>query len=407
MFSTLFLADIASAIHNLTFTGMDVLDILFIAFLAYMAMQLLRETRSASVVVGVLSVVVIYLVAGALDLPLTHYVLQIFVGGFFILIAIVFQRELRRFFSSFGFFGIVRRTVIPSDSTVETIAHTCMKFAHTKIGAIMIFPGREQIDRFLEGGYRLNGEVSEPLLLSIFDTSSPGHDGAVVIEGPRLRRFGVHLPLAEQMEEVRQFGTRHRAALGIAERSDALVVVVSEEKGVVSVMQDGKRETMESYEDLRDKIQAFYSEKFSEYKVGATRRWVKQNAVFAGASLAIAVSIWFLGSPRFAVVQRNFVVSPEFHNAAPNLLVSDVVPQEIVVSLKGRSADFDSLPEGAVKAVLDLAPVNKEGWHQLLVTANEIKAPYNFSVVQVDPQRVQIYLSKYNPNDPAKSIKAQ
>ncbi|MEK7120286.1 MAG: DNA integrity scanning protein DisA nucleotide-binding domain protein, partial [Patescibacteria group bacterium] len=152
---------------------------------------------------------------------------------------IIFQKEIRRLLEIIGVWGIQRKMTVPADLTLLSVSEAARYFVSHKIGSLIVFPGQEPLERFLEGGTDLNGEVSTALLTSIFDDSSPGHDGAVIIKGNKLKKFAVHLPLGENIEAVKNFGTRHRAALGLAEKTDALCVVTSEEKGTISVARDG------------------------------------------------------------------------------------------------------------------------------------------------------------------------
>jgi len=386
-----------------TLDSLNFLDIFIIALLIYITIKLLRETHSISVVAGVLMLLGFYGLALLFDLPLTSLVLRSFFGVFLIIIAIIFQRELRRFFSTFGFLGVARRFMPPSEMVMKTVSHSVGRMASEKIGALIIFPGREQINRHLEGGNRLNGEISEPLLLSIFDKTSPGHDGATIIESNRIRKFAVHLPLAEQIEKVRHLGLRHRAALGLSERSDAFIIVVSEERGVISVVQNGKIMQMQDEAELRRRLLEFYKEKFPQLNLFNLSRWFVKNVLLLTISFIIALGIFSVVNSRFALVQRNFVVTPEFSNIPAEIIINDVSPQEVILTLKGRGSDFDVFKPESLRVLVDVGAlfnITKAGWHRVSITDKEIESPFNLSVIKIDPLSIRVQIIKKDSSVP-------
>ncbi len=272
----------------------DMLDVLVLTFLVYVCVRLLQETHSTPVVLGVATIVVLYAVSRFIGLPLTETILRTFLSTFLVVLAVVFQRELRRFFSFFGFFSGRTFSLPPSNEVITAVASTSFELIQRKLGALIVFPGREAIARNIEGGHELGGEISEPILLSIFDETSPGHDGAVVIQNDRISMFGVHLPLAEQVEKVRQFGLRHRAALGLSERSDALVIVVSQEKGKVSVAYQGGIRHVGGEQELIEMLTSFYAEKFPRSNAKYLLSWATRNALLLVLSFAIALGVWIV-----------------------------------------------------------------------------------------------------------------
>jgi len=397
-----FFGDILKSVINLS--SRDFLDIFIIALLIYIAIKLLRETHSISVVAGFLTLLGFYGLALLFDLPLTSLVLRSFFGVFLIIIAIVFQRELRRFFSTFGFLGVARRFMPPSEMTIEIVSHSIGRMASENIGALIVFPGREPIDRHLEGGQRLNGEISEPLLLSIFDKTSPGHDGATIIESNRIRKFAVHLPLAEQIEKVSRFGLRHRAALGLSERSDAFIIIVSEERGVISVAQNGMITQMRDEAELRGRLLEFYREKFPQRNLVNLSRWFAKNVLLLAISFIIALGIFSVVNSRFTLVQRNFVITPEFSNIPATVIISDIVPQEIALTLKGRGYDFDNFRPEDLRLMIDVGAVKNiatSGKHRVSVGSENVKLPFKLSVIKIEPSDIQIITKNISP-EPAK-----
>lgn len=387
-------------IRNFNLSGRDFFDILIIAFLIFLIIKLLRETHSISVVIGVLTLLGLYGAALIFDLPLTSLILQSFFGVFFIVVAILFQRELRRFFSTFGFSGIARRITPPPEAIIEIVSRSVSHMAREKIGALIIFPGREQIDRHLEGGYRLNGEVSEPLLLSIFDKTSPGHDGATIIENNRIKKFAAHLPLAEHIDDIKNFGLRHRAAVGLSERSDSFIIVVSEERGTINVALNGKLIRVEDGEKLKSKLIGFYAEKFPRLNLTNFFRWLFKDIAIFAISFLISFGIFFFVNSKFTFIQRNFFVVPEFFDIPADVVISNVVPQEIILTLKGRGSDFDAFRLEDLRIAIDIDAINnilKPGKHRVSINPKDIELPFKLSVVKIEPTDIQIITEKSSP----------
>ncbi len=386
-----------AALKSPNLESRDFLDIFIIAFLIFFVIKLLRETHSVSVVAGVFTLLGLYGIAIIFDLSLTNLVLRSVFGAFLIIIAIIFQKELRRFFSSFGFLEIAKSFIPPSEAIIGTVARSVANMARNKIGALIIFPGREPIERHLEGGYRLNGEVSEPLLFSLFDKTSPGHDGATIIEANRVKKFAVHLPLAEQIGKTRQFGLRHRAALGLSERSDALIIVVSEEQGDIKIVQNGKILPIDNEDKLKEKLAYFYAKKFPKRKAVYFSRWLVKNISLLVLSFAAALSIFTLVNSKFVFIQRNFAVTPEFTNIPPEILIKDVIPQEVILTLKARASDFEVFKPDNLRLEIDASIVDnilRPGKHRVPVAAKNVIVPFKFQLVKIEPASVQIQIAK-------------
>ena len=371
----------------------DWIDIIVIAALIYIVLRLLFEQRSISVAIGVLALGILYWAATFLGLPLTHLLLKTFFGFFIIFIAIIFQKELRRLFSFVGFFSFQRR-MPPAQATIETISQAAGKMSTRKIGALIVFPGRESISRHFEKGISLHGDISQELLLSIFSEETPGHDGAAIIQNNRILRFGVHLPLAEDAELGKFGGLRHRAALGLSERSDALTVVVSGETGSIDVTQNGAWEHCANEDELRAKLVRFSKNVLPDERTGHFSAWFRANAFMFLGSLAIAGFVWAIFSPDFAPTQKNFTVPLEFQNVPVGFVVQDVVPREAVITLQGQSSDFDSLAPQSLDVSVDLNFVKSPGWQTVPVTAKDVDAPLNFTVIKAGPPSIQVDIVK-------------
>ncbi|MFI5315083.1 MAG: diadenylate cyclase [Myxococcota bacterium] len=240
----------------------DALDVAIVALLLYTAMSWLRRAHAALAVIGLSLLGGVYLGARLLELTLTTWVFQ---GCFAVLalaFVVIFQDELRRGFEDLAAFAVARRgDRRPRLDTPDLLARSLADLAGAKIGALVVIEGTQQLDRHLQGGHELGGRLSPALLASLFDPHSPGHDGAVIVEDRNVTRFGVHLPLARGAAAPRGLGTRHSAAIGLSERSDALCLVVSEERGSVSAARNGELRSVGSEDELAKLVSSFYRER--------------------------------------------------------------------------------------------------------------------------------------------------
>lgn len=390
------------AFRNASFSSRDFFDVIIVALLVYTIVGFLRQTHSLPVFVGVFGLVTLYLITLFFDLPLTNLILKNIFAIFFIFLAIIFQKELRRFFSSFGSISFTRRKLLPSETTVDLVSNVVFEMARRKMGGIIVFPGREPIERYIEGGLPLNGVVSEELILSIFDETSPGHDGALIIEGNRVKKFAVHLPLADKIEKVKKFGLRHRAALGLSERTNAFIVVISEERQTVTIARNGELFSVFDKDDFKKQLTEFLEENFPTQKLNILKSFLARNILVFLFSLIISLVIWFLTNSQFTLVQKNFLVSPEIKNLSSEYLVSKISPPEITLTIKGRSFAFESLKKENLKILLDLSSIQKTGWHKLTISPSDIKLPIGFSLIKFEPKNISIQIiekSLYHPAD--------
>jgi diadenylate cyclase len=233
----------------LSYVGItDVLDIVLTSVLLYYLLLLIRGTRAVQILMGIIVLLAILGVANVLHLYLLVTILQLVVVGAAVTIPIVFQPELRRALEQIGRGGVFRidaddplsRVLTRAeDRALATIARAAFLLSRNKIGALVAIEQQSGLKEFHETGTQLDAQLSVELLLTIFTPRSPLHDGAVIVHDNRVVAAGCFLPLAEHSFTAR-VGTRHRAAIGLSEQTDAVVVVVSEESGGVSIARDGK-----------------------------------------------------------------------------------------------------------------------------------------------------------------------
>ncbi|MBI5140548.1 MAG: DNA integrity scanning protein DisA nucleotide-binding domain protein [Candidatus Vogelbacteria bacterium] len=272
----------------------NLVDISTTAIFIYAALVLLRKTRSIFIFRGIAILVAVYIVASFLGFKLTTFLFQAFFSFFVIILVVLFQRELRRFFENFSIIDLLNpfseaETEAPiKKSSIETLTNSIRYLAKKKIGALIVLTGRQRIDRFLDGGYAVDGIVSEPLILSLFDPRTPGHDGAVILETNLIKKFGVHLPLSENFKQFGNLGTRHTAGLGLSEKSDALIIIVSEERGTITIADQGKMKVV-TLDELTREVTSFLDDLHPESKETIFHTLIAHNKRDKLLSLATAI----------------------------------------------------------------------------------------------------------------------
>jgi diadenylate cyclase len=235
-------------LHDITATiGItDVVDIVATSVLIYYVLLLIRGTRAVQIITGLVVLATLLGLAELLHLYLLGAILQFLVLGAAVAVPIIFQPELRRALEQIGRGGLLHigeesnEWVRPEDKSITTLARAAFLLSRNKLGGLIVLEQQSGLKEFVESGTLLNAELSAELLLAIFMPRSPLHDGAVIVRYDILEAAGCFLPLAEQRLAERRVGTRHRAALGLTEQTDAVVIVISEESGAISIAREGK-----------------------------------------------------------------------------------------------------------------------------------------------------------------------
>lgn len=217
-----------------------VLDISILAFLLYKGYDLLVKTQAVQLIKGAGFLALVYGLAFFFRLSTLQWILNLLAPGLFIAIAIVFQPELRKIIMRLGQGEWFRLDSKPRLGQLEAVVTAAEILAEQKRGALVVFPRRINVKHVIDTGTRLNAELSSSLIITIFAYDGPLHDGALVVQNGRIAAAGCFLPLSEQQDIRKSFGTRHRAALGMSEETDAVVLIVSEETGAVSLAYDAK-----------------------------------------------------------------------------------------------------------------------------------------------------------------------
>ena len=250
---------LTAAVHVHDLNGLAVLDILILAVVIYQILLMIRGSRAVHMIVGVGALLLLHVLTrpGLLYLPAVHAVLGDLLLYIPLAIIVLFQNQWRQVLARVGRNPIAALVARKShDDIAEDIALAAVSLASKRLGALIVIERELGLRAFSETGITLDANVSYDLLVSIFQRSAPLHDGAVVVVGPRIRAACAYLPLTTDPNLSRTYGTRHRAAIGITEESDAVAIVVSEQRGVVSFCEAGKIEEDLSARDLMLRLEA-------------------------------------------------------------------------------------------------------------------------------------------------------
>jgi uncharacterized protein (TIGR00159 family) len=231
----------------------EALDILLVAAIYAYIIHLVRGTRAVAVIYGLVLVLLVYYLSNELGLYSLNWLLTNFLGSIVLIIIILFQGDLRRALAQMGAGRFWKKPQL-SETIVDELAQAVMAMAKAKVGALIVLERYEPLGDVIERGVPLDSVVTASLLSTIFQVGTPLHDGAVVIRRGRIAAAGCILPLSSKLKAQSLFGTRHRAALGISEESDSLSIVVSEERGTVSIAMGGRLTTSLSDQRLRRAI---------------------------------------------------------------------------------------------------------------------------------------------------------
>lgn len=237
------------------FSPWALVDIMVIAFIIYNVLRVIRGTRAAQMLTGIMIIVAAFLLSRFVPLSTLNWVMNKFYSSFIIILIILFQDDIRHVLSRIG-----KKPFIPanenvsSNQVIDEISRAASALSSKRIGALIVLERNIILSRYVDVGILIDARTSKELLMSIFHPTSPIHDGAVIVQQGRLAAAGCFLPLTREENLDPNLGTRHRAGIGISQETDAVVVLVSEENGSMSVVVDGILERKPDAKQLRDAL---------------------------------------------------------------------------------------------------------------------------------------------------------
>ncbi len=369
------------------FRWQDVVDIGLNSYILFRFYVLFRGTYVFRVLIGLTMLWFFQQMASYMGLIVTSWVVQGVVAVAALIIVVVFRNEIRSVLQARNIrtvlWGFTSKTRI---APIDIIAESAFELARRRHGALMVIPGEEDIQEMIQSGIAWNGDISREMILSIFYPDNPVHDGAAVIEGDRIARVGAILPLSRREDLPSYLGTRHRAALGLAEATDALVIVVSEQRGEVSVAEGVRLRGIGSQRQLVEKIEEHFGVA-DEKSLPAKKERVEVTTA-ALVSLLFIAGFWFSIS-RGLETLVTFDVPIEYQSRDPNMEIVHASENTVRLNLSGSGTLVKSTRADQVRVKLDLSTASP-GQNDFAISASNISLPPGLVLKNVSPQSIVV-----------------
>ena len=249
----------------------DFVDILIVTVIIYRIILLIRGTRAVQMLIGIVVITVIYFISRQFDLLTLHWLFRTFLNSIFLIVIIVFQRDIRRVLTQVGKAPFQKQHDVLAQDLNEIIK-AATHMARRATGALIVIERETGLRDYIESGHSIDAKLTRELLISIFLHDSPIHDGAVVVSNGRIHSAGCLLPLTQNPTLSKRYGTRHRAAIGISEETDVVVIVVSEERQEISLVENGTIRTYRDEESLASSLHKIFIQQ--EVPNSSWRNWL-------------------------------------------------------------------------------------------------------------------------------------
>jgi diadenylate cyclase len=373
-------------------------DIALLGMGLFFLYRTLLRLGTWQIALGVGAAFLLYLVAMLLDLRGIEWVLGNVSHVAVIGLIVIFQPELRKLFER----AVTMRTSSSGDrnpAIAEVVETAVAALIGKKRGALIVFPGREPLREWLAGGIALNAEASVPLLLSIFDPHSPGHDGAVIVANDRFASYSVRLPVSNSSKLPPDYGTRHHAALGLSEKTDALVLAVSEERGSVTLFRGGGFRRLDPTDRIKDAIVDHMTR--SNASPFAMQAVKNRRDVFVQMLISLALAVFFWSTLIIAqaqIVGKVVSVPVEYAAPAANLVMVGEKQQSIQLHLTGPKSDLDATSPTQLAVKIDLSKA-AAGEQTVFITSDMIRLPRGVRLLDAFPERLVVTLAEIVAQD--------
>jgi diadenylate cyclase len=371
------------------FRWQDALDIVLLSFVFYRLYLRLRRKRALRMILAIVALPFFYILAQWIDLPLSVWALQNLWAVILLVLVVIFQQEIREVLGSITLptflFGKPER--FPSER-LDTIADAAFNMAEKRIGGLIVLQRRDDLGEFIHGETPLNSEINGDLLLSIFIPQSPLHDGAVIIQGDRIRYATALLPVSQSLSHPKEWGTRHRAGAGITESADAECIIISEERGEVLLAHGGKIARIGEKEALRKSLSSFPEGKDSGK--GGLRGFY--NALPTKALFFVLVCLlWgFVIGVRQGEISFNIPL--EYYSIPQRLEIKGTPAKEVNVRLRGSQRLLSSIAPDHLRVQVDLKEAHA-GMNEISLSKKNINVPSGISVTYFYPRNIRLELS--------------
>ncbi len=374
------------------FRWQDALDIAILTFVFYRLYLWLRKKRALRMVLTFLALPFFLLLAQWLDLPLSVWGLQNLWAVILLVLVVIFQQEIREVLRSVSlltfFFG---RPNVISSKVLDQVVDACFHLAGRGLGGLIVFQRGDDLDGLTHGKTLLDGVINEDLLITLFNPRSPLHDGAVILQGDRIRYATALLPVSQSVSLPKEWGTRHRAGIGITEISDARCIIISEERREVLLAASGKAEKQSGREALAKSLADLsFSEKKEQRGKGWERPFRDLPAKALFLLLVCLLWIYVVGIRRGEI---SFNVPIEYYSIPKYLALSGETPKEVNVRLGGSQRLLSSLSPERLRIQIDLSGA-RAGTNQISLSESNLSVPSGIAVTSFYPRKIALHLSQ-------------
>lgn len=374
----------------------DLIDVgLFACFVYYFLKYFIAKPQRPIMTFSVF-VSILYVLSKVFNLILISALLKLLFTVILIVIAIIFQRDIRRFIEQLSskFSGMKSKRKLPPNDK-DKICEIVTNLAEKKIGAILVFVGNAPVSNIITAGKPLYAKLDSDLVESIFDSRTPAHDGAMIIENGYITHICCQLPLSKGNKLRINLGTRHSAALGLSERSDSLTFVISEEKGTISIAENNRLIYDVKKRFIEARLHQYSKRKNKSYqKKNKLSDYLRKNFSLKLSSLFIAISAWVVNIYEPGISYTSFMMPVEVRNLKSEFMINKMSDDIVKVTLSGPSNYVSQLKKTPQKVILDFQQA-KNGMTVFQSSDFQVSFPKNVNIHSYHPDKISAFLSQY------------
>jgi diadenylate cyclase len=374
------------------FRWQDALDIFILTYIFYRLYLWLRKKKALRMILAILALPVFYLFAQWVDLPLSVWGLQNLWPVIVIVLVVIFQQEIREVLGNISlpsfFFGRLEGL---TSKAIDHVADAAFQMANRKLGGLIVLQRGDDLDEIIREKTLLDAEINEDILISIFNSQSPLHDGAVIIQGGRIQYAAALLPLSKSTSLPKEWGTRHRAGVGITEVSDGDCIIISEERGEVLLASKGVIEKKQGKEDLKKSLVDLTPMGDTKDKEKAWPKKMLKDIPIKVLFLLLVCLLWiFVIGVRQGEVSFNIPI--EYYSIPHNLEIVGEPPKEVNVRVKGSQRLLSSSKPDYVRVQVNLSNAHK-GTNQIALSEASITTRPGITITSLYPRNIKLVLS--------------
>ncbi|GIW66953.1 MAG: hypothetical protein KatS3mg095_0851 [Candidatus Parcubacteria bacterium] len=382
---------IFSLINNIKIK--DVIDMMLLSILIFIIISIISKTNSYKIIFGFIAILILFLYTSWSNLYLTNNFLQFILPFIILSLAIIFQKEFRVLLEQVSIILPKRKKIFYREKIINDILKAVNFLAQNKIGATLVLEKNVNLNNLIYDGKLLDSELNSEIIISIFNKNSPLHDGAVIIKDNKIKYASAYLPLSENNISNIRLGTRHKSALGLSEISDAIVIIISEESGNISVAENCNLIYKVSYDYLKEILLKYYSfrKKSIEILKDNLENLIKTLSIFL-ISVIISLSGWIINNYNKIKIQKIIEIPIEFANLKDGYIIKNINYHKINILISGDENNIKNEKFENVKVKLALTNF-EPGYYNINVNKDDIfNLPKDIEILQINPDKIKFQI---------------